>query len=89
MYPGVIPLALLVLAVIGTALVLVALGIYNRLGMLIVTIAELRSLAVGSQDELVQTKEGIGKMHSDLGRLVANTNMTSELVRSARHLPTR
>lgn len=89
MYPAVIPLALLVLAVIGTALFCVALGIYNRLGVLTDTIAELRHLAAGSQGELVQAKEGIGKVHVDLGRLVASTNATSELVRSASKLPFR
>ena len=85
----VIPIALLVLAIIGTALVCVAIGIYNRLGLLTETIAELRSLAVGSQGELVQAKEGIGKMHVDLGRLVATSSTTSELMRSATRLPTR
>lgn len=89
MYPAVIPFALLVLAVIGTALFCVALGIYNRLGLLIETIAELRRLAVGSQGELVQAKEGIGRVHSDLGRLVASTNATSELVRNVSKLPAR
>lgn len=89
MVVSVIPLALLVLAVIGTALFCVALGIYNRLGLLIVTIAELRSLAVGSQGELVKAKEGIGKVHSDLDRLVATTKLTSEIVRSVGKLPTR
>lgn len=89
MYPAVIPLALLVLAVIGTALFCVALGIYNRLGQLTDTISDLRHLAVGSQGELVQAKEGIGKVHVDLGRLVASSNVTSELVRSASKLPFR
>jgi hypothetical protein len=89
MFPSIISVALLVLAVIGTALVYVAVGIYNRLGLLIETIAELKTLAAGSQGELVQAKEGIGKVHSDLGRLVATTNMTSEFVRSASRLPTR
>lgn len=89
MFPSVIPFALLVLAVIGTSLVCVALGIYNRLGLLIGTISELQRLAVGSQGELVQAKEGIGKVHLDLGRLVATSNVTSELVRSASRLPIR
>jgi hypothetical protein len=89
MFPSVTTVALFVLAIIGTGLFCVALGIYNRLGLLIGTIAELRSLAAGSQGELVQAKEGIGKVHSDLGRLVATTNMTSELVRSASRLPIR
>ena len=89
MSAAVIPVALLVLAVIGTALVCVAIGIYNRLGLLTETIAELRSLAVGSQGELVQAKEGIGKMHVDLGRLVASSSTASELMRSVTRLPTR
>ena len=89
MFPSVITVALFVLAVIGTALVCVAVGIYNRLGLLTATLTELRSLAVGSQGELVQAKEGIGKVHSDLGRLVATTNLTTELARSASRLPTR
>lgn len=89
MFPDPIQLALLVLAVIGTGLFCVALGIYNRIALLIDTIADLRRLAVFSQDELVQTKEGIGKVHVDLGQLVANSKVTSELVRSASRLPTR
>lgn len=89
MSPSVIPVALLVLAIIGTGLFCVALGIYNRLSLLIETIAELRSLAVGSQGELVQAKEGIGKMHVDLGRLVASTSTASQVVRSVTRLPTR
>ena len=89
MYPAVIPVALLALAIIGTALVCVATGIYNRLGLLITTLVELRELAVGSQGELVKTKEGIGKVHVDLGRLVTNANVTSELVRTVSRLPTR
>ena len=89
MSPFVIPLALLVLAAIGAALVAVAVGIYNRLGLLTATLVELKDLAVGSQGELVKTKEGIGKVHSDLGRLVSSANVTSELVRSVNRLPTR
>lgn len=89
MSPFVIPLALLVLAIIGAALVLVAVGIYNRLGLLTATLVELKDLAVGSQGELVKTKEGIGKVHVDLGRLVSSANVTSELVRSVNRLPTR
>lgn len=89
MFPSVIPVALFVLAVIGTALVCVAIGIYNRLGLLISTLVELRELAAGSQGELVKTKEGIGKVHVDLGRLVTSANVTSEIVRSVSRLPTR
>lgn len=89
MFPSVIPVALFVLAVIGTALVCVAIGIYNRLGLLTSTLVELRELAVGSQGELVKTKEGIGKVHVDLGRLVTSANVTSEIVRSVRGLPGR
>lgn len=89
MYPSVVTVALFVLAVIGTALVCVAIGIYNKLGLLTDTLVELRRLAVGSQGELVQAKEGIGKVHTDLGRLVATTNLTSELVRTASKLPIR
>jgi hypothetical protein len=89
MFPSVIPVALLALAVIGTGLFCVALGIYNRLGLLIGTIAELRSLAAGSQGELVQAKEGSARCIPILGRLVATTNMTTELVRSASRLPIR
>ncbi|MBV9075935.1 MAG: hypothetical protein JO048_00440 [Methylobacteriaceae bacterium] len=89
MFPSVITVALLVLSVIGTALVCVAIGIYNRLGALTETIADLRALAVGSQNELAQAKDGIGKVHSDLDRLVATTKMTTELVRSASRLPNR
>lgn len=89
MFPSVVTVALFVLAVIGTALVVVAVGIYGRLGQLTDTLTELRGLAVGSQGELVQAKEGIGKVHTDLGRLVATTNLTTELVRSASKLPIR
>ena len=89
MFPSVIPVALFVLAIIGTALVCVAIGIYNRLGLLISTLVELRELAAGSQGELVKTKEGIGKVHVDLGRLVTSANATSEIVRSVSRLPTR
>lgn len=84
-----IQFALLVLAVIGTGLFCVALGIYNRLALLIDTIADLRTLAVGSQGELVQAKEGIGKVHVDLGQLVASSKVTSDLVRSVSRLPIR
>jgi hypothetical protein len=89
MYPSVVTVALFVLALIGTALVIGVLGIYNRLSLLIAALHELRDLAVNSQGELVQTKEGIGKVHVDLGRLVTNSNVTSELVRSVTRLPNR
>ena len=89
MFPSVIPVALLALSIIGTALVCVAVGIYNRIGLLTATLVELKELAVGSQGELVKTKEGIGKVHTDLGRLVTSANVTSEIVRSVRGLPTR
>ena len=86
---SVVTLALLVLAIIGTALFCVALGIYNRLVVLTSMLVELRELAAGSQGELVQTKEGIGKVHLDLGRLVSNASATSEIVRAVTRLPTR
>lgn len=89
MFPSAIPVALLVLAFIGTALVCVAIGIYNRIGQLIVTISDLRSVVITSQSEIVQAKDGIGKVHTDLGRLVATSNVASELVRSASRLPRR
>lgn len=89
MSPLVIPLALLVLAIIGAALIAVAVGIYKQIGRLTQTLVELKDLAVGSQDELVKTQEGIGKVHLDLGRLVSSANVTSELVRSVNRLPTR
>lgn len=86
---SVVTVALLVLAIIGTALFCVALGIYNRLVMLTSMLGELRELAAGSQGELVKTKEGIGKVHVDLGRLVSSANVTSEIVRTVSRLPTR
>ena len=89
MFPDPIQIALLVLAVIGTGLFCVALGIYNRLALLIDAITDLRALAVGSRDEMQQAKEGIGKVHGDLGQLVANSKVTSELIRSASRLPIR
>jgi hypothetical protein len=85
----VVPTALLALSIIGIALVLVAIGIYRRLGLLISTLNDLRVLAAGSQGELVQTKEGIVRVHTDLGRLVSNANVTSQVVRSVAGLPTR
>ena len=84
-----IPILLIVLSLTGVGLVGVALGIYLRLGRLVRVLAELHQLVAGSQAEMVQAKEGIGRVHVDLGRLVANTNMTSELVRSVSKLPTR
>lgn len=84
-----IPIALIVLSVIGAALVTVAVGIYRRIGELTSVLIELREITAGHQTELVKTKEGIGKVHSDLGRLVTNATVTSELVRSVSRLPTR
>jgi hypothetical protein len=86
---SVVTVALLVLAIIGTALFCVALGIYNRLVVLTSMLVELRELAAGSQGELVKTQEGIGKVRTDLGRLVSNANAASEIVRSVTRLPTR
>ena len=54
----IVPAALVALSLIGVALVSVAVGIYNRLGLLIHTLDELRALAAGSQGELVQTRRG-------------------------------
>ena len=84
-----IPVILLILATIGVALVCVAAGIYIRLGLLIGTIADLRALAAGSQGELVQAKEGIGKMHGDLSQLIAHSNRATEIIRGTSRLPTR
>lgn len=86
---SVVSVALLVLAIIGTALFCVALGIYNRLVVLTSMLVELRELAAGSQGELVKTQEGIGKVRTDLGRLVSNASAASEIVRSVTRLPTR
>lgn len=81
--------ALMVLAIIGTALFCVALGIYNRLAVLTNMLVELRELAAGSHGEMVKTQEGIGKVHNDLGRLVSNASAASEIMRSVSRLPTR
>ena len=85
----VIPPVLIALAVIGTGLLVTAIGIYLRLGLLIGTIADLRTLAAGSQAELAQATEGIDRMHLDLSQLVANSNKGAEIVRSVSRLPTR
>ena len=85
----ILPISLGLLSVIGIALVAVAAGIFVRLGRLIETISDLRTLAVGSQGELVQAKEGIGKMHGDISRLIANSNRSAEIIRSTTRLPTR
>jgi hypothetical protein len=37
----------------------------------------------------VKTQEGIGKVRTDLGRLVSNASAASEIVRSVTRLPTR
>jgi hypothetical protein len=84
-----ITVALLTLSVIGVALVWVATGIYNRLGSLVRTLEDLRVLAAGNQGELVQTKEGIGKVRTDLGRLMNSADAASQLVRSVNGLPRR
>lgn len=89
MSPLVIPVILVALAVIGTGLLGTALGIYWRLGMLIVTIGDLKMLLVGSQAEFAQATEGIDRMHTELSRLVANSNKGAEIVRSVSRLPTR
>ena len=89
MAPYVIPGALVALAFIGAGLLFSTLGIYLRLGQLIGTIADLKTLAIGSQAELAQATEGIDRMHDDLSRLVANSNKGAELVRSVSRLPTR
>ena len=89
MSPYVIPTALFALAAIGAGLLFSTIGIYLRLGQLIGTIADLRALAIGSQAEMAQAKEGIDRMHGDLSRLVANSNKGAEIVRSVSRLPTR
>ena len=89
MSPLVIPVVLIALAVIGTGLLVTAIGIYVRLGSLTGTIVDLRGLVMGSQQELVQATEGIDRMHGDLSQLVANSNKGAEIVRSVSRLPTR
>lgn len=85
----IVPTALIALSVIGLALVGVAFGIYRRLAALIRTLEDLRALAAGSQGELVLTKEGIGRVQTDLDRLVSNANVASQVARSLSGLPTR
>jgi hypothetical protein len=85
----IVPTALIALSVIGLALVGVAFGIYRRLALLIRTLDDLRALAAGSQGELVLTKEGIGRVQTDLDRLVSNANVASQVARSLSGLPTR
>jgi hypothetical protein len=85
----IVPTALIALSVIGLALVGVAFGIYRRLASLIRTLDDLRALAAGSQGELVLTKEGIGRVQTDLDRLVSNANVASQVARSLSGLPTR
>ena len=89
MFETLIASALIALALIGAGLLVVAWGIYQRLGPLADTIGDLRRLATSNQNELVQTKEGIGKMHGDLTTLVANSNRTTEIMRGSTRLPTR
>lgn len=84
-----VPVALVILSVVGVALFGVAYGIFHRLGRLIDTIAELRQLAIGNQGELVRTKEEVSKARAELVRVVDNTSMASELVRKAGRFPTR
>jgi hypothetical protein len=85
----IVPVALIALSIIGVALVAVAYGIYRRLASLTRTLDELRALAAGSQGELVLTKEGIGRVQTDLDRLVSNANVASQVARSMAGLPTR
>lgn len=82
-------IAVSILGVVAFGILVVAFVIHRRLGELVAELATLRALAVGNQGELVQAKEGIGRMHGDISRLVANSNRTAEIARGNSRLPTR